>query len=249
MVFCLMAGGIYLVNDLVDLEADRRHPYKKNRPLASGLISAGTAKWFAMTLLFISAVWAGFLGIGFFLAIMVYLVVQFAYNFKLKDFVILDVFCVSAGFFLRVVAGGAAVNVPISNWLVICTISIAMFLTLGKRRSELVLLGKEEARLHRKVFVYYTPRLLNQMISIVTAVTLLCYMLYCISPETIGKFQTDHLIYTFPFVLYGIFRYLYLMYEKLLGDSPGRVLMLDRPLLLSVLLWGICCVLIIYGVI
>jgi 4-hydroxybenzoate polyprenyltransferase len=177
------------------------------------------------------------------------MVIQILYNVKFKEVPILDIFCISAGFLQRVVGGGFAVDVSISNWLIICTISIAMFLTLGKRRSELNLLGEEKACFHRKVFVHYSPNLLDQMIGIVTAIALLSYMLYCISPVTIAKFQTEHLIYTFPFVLYGIFRYLYLIHKNHQAESPGRVLTSDWPLLLSVVLWGICCVLIIYGLI
>ena len=247
--FCLLAGATYLINDIVDLRVDRVHPLKKHRPLASGRISTRTAKWTATLLLGLSLLLGGFLSTGFLSILVVYLAVQFVYNLKLKEVPILDIFCVSAGFLLRVIGGGVAVDVTISNWLIICTISIAIFLTLGKRRSELTLLGAEKACLHRKVFVYYSPHLLDQMISIITAVTLLSYMLYCISPQTIAKFQTDHLIYTFPFVLYGIFRYLYLIHKKHQGESPGRVLTSDRPLLFSVVLWGICCVLIIYGLI
>ena len=248
-VFCLLAGAMYLINDLVDLQTDREHPVKKRRPLAAGVISIPQAKWAAVLLLFLSLFWGYFVGLGFLIVLLIYLAVQFAYNFRLKEVVILDIFCVSSGFFLRVIAGGVAVNVAISNWLIICTISIAMFLTLGKRRSELTLLGEKAARRHRKVFEQYTPYLLDQMTGIVTAVTLLSYMLYCISPQTIAKFQTGHLIYTFPFVLYGIFRYLFLIHKDLGGEAPERVLMSDLPLLLSVVLWGVCCVLIIYGLI
>ena len=248
-IFCLLAGATYLINDLIDCKVDQLHPSKKHRSLASGGISFRTVKWSAALLLVLSLIFGSFVGRGFLLVLMIYLVVQILYNFKLKAVPILDIFCVSAGFFLRVIGGGVAVNVTISNWLIICTISIAMFLTVGKRRSELTLLGSERASLHRKVFAYYSPHFLDQMISIITAVTLLSYMLYCISPQTIAKFQTEHFIYTFPFVLYGLFRYLYLIFQRRQGDSPSRVLISDRPLLLSVILWGICCILIIYGLI
>ncbi|MCF8128572.1 MAG: decaprenyl-phosphate phosphoribosyltransferase [Deltaproteobacteria bacterium] len=247
--FCLLAGATYLINDIVDLEADRVHPSKKHRPLASGRISIRTVKWIAILLLGLSLLLGNCLGRSFLFVLAIYLAIQFLYNLKFKELPILDIFCVSAGFFLRVIGGGIAVNVMISNWLIICTISIAMFLTLGKRRSELAVLGAEKARLHRKVFEYYSPHLLDQMISVVTAVTLLSYMLYCISPQTIDKFQTENLIYTFPFVLYGIFRYLYLIHKSHQGESPSRVLTSDWQLLVSVVLWGICCVLIIYGLI
>ena len=249
VLFCLLAGATYLINDLVDLKADRAHPSKRDRPLASGAVSARSAKWTAGALMGLSLLWGSFLGTGFLLVLVIYLGLQFAYNFKLKEVVILDIFCVSAGFFLRIIGGAVAVRVTISNWLIICAITIAMFLTLGKRRNELTLLGSERAPLHRKVFACYSPHFLDQMIGVVTAITLLSYMLYCIWPQTIAKFQTEHLIYTFPFVLYGIFRYLYLIYQRDQGDSPSRVLISDRPLLLSVVLWGCCCLLVIYGLI
>jgi 4-hydroxybenzoate polyprenyltransferase len=248
-LFCLLAGGTYLINDLMDLSADRAHPSKRHRPLASGALSTFAAKWTAGVLIGSSLLWGSFLGPGFLLILGIYLGLQFGYNFKLKEVVILDIFCVSAGFFLRIIGGAVAVDVTISNWLIICAIGIAMFLTLGKRRSELALLGSETASLHRKVFAHYSLHFLDQMIGIITAITLLSYMLYCISPQTIAKFQTEHLIYTFPFVLYGIFRYLYLVFQRQQGESPGSVLVSDRPLLLSVVLWGCCCVLVIYGVI
>ena len=248
-IFCLLSGAMYLINDMVDLEADRQHPVKRNRPLASGGISTRLGTWASAILLLTSLAWGFFLSKPFLAVLVVYVMVQIAYNCWLKHVVILDIFCVSAGFFLRVTAGGAALNVTISNWLIICTISIAIFLTLGKRRGELALLRRKNAITQRKVFTEYDPYLLDQMIGIVTATTLLSYMLYCISPQTIAKFQTEHLIYTFPFVLYGIFRYLYLIHRKDQGSSPDEVLTTDLPLLLSVILWGTFCILIIYGLI
>jgi 4-hydroxybenzoate polyprenyltransferase len=248
-IFCILTGGVYLVNDLVDLESDRRHPVKKDRPLARGLISPALAKVVAAVLILSSLIWGALCGIGVFLIVVTYLAIQFLYNYRLKEIVILDIFCVSGGFFLRVIAGGVAIGVAISHWLIICSILISMFLALAKRRDEMLLLGGSEARNHRKVLSDYSPQLLDQMMGVVTAGTLLSYMLYCISAETIAKFQTDHMIYTFPFVLYGIFRYLYLTYKKNQGGSPEKALVSDLPLLLSVILWGIVCMLIIYGLI
>lgn len=222
VIFCILTGGVYLVNDLVDLESDRRHPVKKYRPLARGLISPVLAKVMAAVLLLSSLLWGALCGMGFFLIVVTYLAIQLLYNYRLKEVVILDIFCVSGGFFLRVIAGGVAIGVPISHWLIICSILISMFLALAKRRDEMVLLGGPEAGNHRKVLSDYSPYLLDQMIGVVTAGTLLSYMLYCISAETIAKFQTDHMIYTFPFVLYGIFRYLYLTYQKNQGGSPEK---------------------------
>ena len=160
----------------------------------------------------------------------------------------MDIFCVSSGFFLRVASGAVAINVAISHWLIICAVLISIFLALAKRRHELVLLGEQEAGNHRKTLDAYSPYLLDQMMGVITSSTLLSYMLYCISSETIEKFQTDHMIYTFPFVLYGLFRYLYLIHQKNRGGSPEKVLVSDLPLLSSVVLWIITCVMIVYGV-
>ena len=249
VIFCILSGAIYLINDLKDLEADRRHPEKRHRPLAAGLISATLAKVTAAVLLFSSLLLGLAVGRAFLLVLAIYLTIQLLYNYRLKEVVILDIFCVSSGFFLRVTSGAVAIDVSISHWLIICTVLISTFLALAKRRHELVLLGNAEAGNHRKALSSYSPLLLDQMMGVITASTLLSYMLYCISPETIEKFQTDHLIYTFPFVLYGIFRYLYLIHIKSQGGAPEKILVSDLPLAVSIILWGLFCMLIIYGVI
>lgn len=249
IIFCILSSGIYLINDLFDLEADRKHPVKRNRPLAAGLISSKAAKVTAAVLLLFALIWGALLGQGFLLVVIIYLTIQLLYNLRLKEMVILDIFCVSAGFFLRVIAGAVAIQVSVSHWLIICTILISMFLALAKRRHELVLLGQEESKNHRKVLSEYSRYLLDQMIGVVTAATILSYVLYCISHETVEKFKTDHLIYTFPFVLYGIFRYLYLIHKKNQGGAPEKILVTDLPLIMSVILWVLFCVLIIYRVI
>ena len=224
-------------------------PQKKFRPLAARLISLRLAKITSAVLLLSSLLWGACLGQNFFLVLVIYLAIQLLYNYRLKEIVILDVFCISAGFFLRVIAGAVVIQVQISHWLIICTISISMFLALAKRRHELVLLGEAEARNHKKILSKYSPHVLDQMIGVITASALLSYMLYCVSPVTIQSFGTDHLIYSFPFVLYGIFRYLYLMHKKDRGGPPEKVLVSDRPLMLDVILWAFFCMLIIYGVI
>ena len=248
-VFCALTGAVYLINDYLDREEDRRHPVKRHRPLAAGLISPSLAMGTALGLLILSLLWGACVGMGFFLVLMIYLGVQVLYNIWLKDVVILDVFCVAAGFFLRVIAGAVAINVPVSRWLIICAIFIAMFLILSKRRHEIMVLGKEEAGKHRKVLSQYSTHLLDQMIGVTTGGVLLTYLLYCTSPETVEKFHTENMIYTFPFVLYGIFRYLYLIYQRREGGSPERIILSDIPLLTSILLWGVFCVLILTGVV
>jgi len=247
-VFCGLTGAVYLLNDYLDREEDRHHPFKRHRPLAAGLISPRLALGTAVGLLLISLAGGFYVGRGFFLVLLIYLGVQILYNLWLRDVVIFDVFCVAAGFFLRVIAGAVVVSVPMSRWLMICTILIAMFLILSKRRYEVIVLGKIEGAKHRKVLSQYSAHLLDQMIGVTTAGVLLSYLLYCTSPETVQKLRTENMIYTFPFVLYGIFRYLYLIYQKREGGSPERIILSDRPLLASVLLWVVLCVLILKGV-
>jgi 4-hydroxybenzoate polyprenyltransferase len=248
-IFCILSSAIYLINDINDLEADRQHPEKRNRPLAAGLISARLAKVTAALLLTVSLLWGASVGRVFLSVLAIYLTVQLLYNYRLKEIVILDIFCVSSGFFLRVTSGAVAIGVSISHWLIICTVLISIFLALAKRRHELVLLGNTQAGNHRKALSSYSPLLLDQMMGVITASTLLSYMLYCVSPETIEKFRTDHLIYTFPFVLYGIFRYLYLIHIKSQGGAPEKILVSDLPMAVSIILWGLFCMLIIYGVV
>jgi 4-hydroxybenzoate polyprenyltransferase len=248
-IFCILSSAIYLINDINDLEADRQHPEKRNRPLAAGLISTRLAKVTAALLLTVSLLWGASVGRVFLFVLAIYLTVQLLYNYRLKEIVILDIFCVSSGFFLRVTSGAVAIGVSISHWLIICTVLISIFLALAKRRHELVLLGNTQAGNHRKALSSYSPLLLDQMMGVITASTLLSYMLYCVSPETIEKFQTDHLIYTFPFVLYGIFRYLYLIHIKSQGGAPEKILVSDLPMAVSIILWGLFCMLIIYGVV
>jgi 4-hydroxybenzoate polyprenyltransferase len=247
--FCLVTGAVYLINDLFDMESDRRHPTKSRRPLAAGLIGPRTAWVTAGALLLAAVIWGWIIGKGFFVVMAIYLLIQLMYNAGLKQVVIVDIFCVSSGFFLRVIGGALAIQVSISHWLIICTTLISMFLSLAKRRHELMTLGNNGAVLHRAVLGQYNLQLLDQMIAMITASTLLSYMLYCISPETIARFKSDHLIYTFPFVLYGILRYLFLIYRRNEGDSPEKLLLSDTPLFLSIACWGMVCLLVIYGVV
>lgn len=248
LIFCLLTGAVYLINDISDLESDRNHPRKRYRPLAAGDISVKLAAVVAVVLLLISLLSGYMIGVPFLCILIFYFIFQLGYTFYLKNVVILDVFCISASFLLRILAGAAAIGVSVSNWLIICASLLTIFLALGKRRHEIELLGEDQAHNHRNVLSGYSTYLLDQMILIVTGGAILSYMLYCISPETVEKFQTDHLIYTFPFVLYGIFRYLYLIHKKNRGGSPEKVLVSDLPLLTSVILWGIFCILIIYKV-
>ena len=244
-VFCLLSGALYILNDLKDLEEDRIHPIKSKRPLAAGKLKKSQAITAFIILSFISLLFASLVNEEFLWVCLVYYVLQIAYSFALKHVVILDVFIVASGFFLRVIAGAVAIQVQISPWLLICTTLLALFLALSKRRHEILLLD-EEAINHRPILKEYSAYLLDQMISVVTASTVIAYCLYTISGETIEKFGTNKLILTVPFVLYGIFRYLYLIHQKAEGGTPETLILKDRPLLLDIILWIVSAALIIY---
>ena len=247
VIFCFLSGGIYLLNDLLDIEKDKKHPKKSYRPLASGRLSPKLAKITIIIVLTVSlAVSLLVINIPFAATALGYLTVQIAYSILLKEVVIMDIFSIAAGFFLRVVAGAVAIDVPISSWLLICTIFISLFLALGKRRYEFLLLG-EDARNHREVFNEYNIIVLDQMVSVVTAGTVISYSLYTLSYETIKKFSTEKLWYTIPIVLYGVFRYLYLVYRKEGGGSPEITLFADKPLLVSIALYVIVVGIILYS--
>jgi len=244
-VFCLLSGALYILNDLKDLEEDRLHPIKSKRPLAAGELKKRQAIAAFVILSFISLLFASLVNEEFLWVCLVYYFLQIAYSFALKHVVILDVFIVASGFFLRVIAGAVAIQVQISPWLLICTTLLALFLALSKRRHEILLLD-EKAVNHRPILKEYSPYLLDQMISVVTASTVIAYCLYTISGETIEKFGTNKLILTIPFVLYGIFRYLYLIHQKAEGGTPETLILKDRPLLFDIFLWIISAALIIY---
>jgi len=245
VVFCALSGTVYLLNDVADRESDRRHPLKRHRPIASGAISP-TAALVAAGLLGGAALAASFLvGRGFGIVAAIYLLLLAIYSGPIKHVVILDVLTIALGFVLRAVGGAVAIAVPISHWLLVCTILLALFLALSKRRHELVLLANDAVS-HRRILQEYSPYLLDQMIGVVTASTLMGYALYTVSPETIEKFGSDRLLLTFPFPIYGIFRYLYLVHQKQGGGSPAEMLLNDRPLLLCVALWSVAVVVILY---
>ena len=245
LLFCGLSGAVYLVNDVRDVEQDRRHPRKKLRPIASGVLRPWTA-------LVISGLLGGgcllaslVLGRAFALAALTYLILNLLYSLKLKEVVIVDAIAVSLGFVVRAVAGAVAIGVVFSDWLLICTILLALFLTFCKRRHELTSL-EGQASDHRKSLQEYSPYLLDQMIAVVTASCLMAYASYTTAPETIAKFQTDRLPWTIPFVLYGIFRYLYLVHQKEQGGSPTDLLLTDWPILINVALWALALVAIVY---
>jgi 4-hydroxybenzoate polyprenyltransferase len=245
VIFCGLSGAVYLINDVLDRETDRQHPLKAKRPIASGALTVPVAVATACLLAGAGLVGAFALGTRFGLVAAAYLGLLILYSGPLKHIVIIDVLTIAIGFVLRAVAGAVAVDVEISHWLLVCTILLALFISLAKRRHELTLLAGE-ASTHRPILGEYSPYLLDQMIAVVTASTLIAYIFYTISPETEQKFGTQWLGLTIPFPLYGIFRYLYLIHQRAGGGSPADLLLTDRPLLSCVALWAIFVALLIY---
>jgi 4-hydroxybenzoate polyprenyltransferase len=245
VVFCGLSGVVYLVNDVMDRESDRQHPTKRYRPIPSGALPVPVAIAAAIAIV-VTALGAAFLlGWPFGLVAFAYVSLQTLYSGPLKHIVIIDVLTLAIGFVLRAAAGAVVLSVEISHWLFVCTILGALFMALAKRRHELVLLG-DGASSHRPILGEYSAYLLDQMIAVVTASTLIAYTFYTISPETAAKFGTQWLGLTIPFAIYGIFRYLYLVHQREEGGSPADLLLNDRPLLACVALWVLAVVLIIY---
>ncbi|HEX7217039.1 MAG TPA: decaprenyl-phosphate phosphoribosyltransferase [Methylomirabilota bacterium] len=245
-IFCALSGAIYLFNDLADVEKDRLHPTKRRRPIASGALSVPAGAAIGVLTLVGSLVAAYALSARFGVVATVYAALLTAYSVWLKHVVILDVLTVAIGFVLRAVAGAAAIGVEISGWLVICTILVALFLALGKRRHEYLTLHGDAAA-HRPILAEYSESFLDQMVAVVTASTVTAYALYTMSPDTVAKFHTRWLPLTLPFVLYGVFRYLYLLYRRELGGNPSDLLLSDRALLINTALWMVALLLVIYG--
>jgi 4-hydroxybenzoate polyprenyltransferase len=244
-IFCCLSGAVYLINDVLDRGNDRRHPLKAKRPIASGAVSVKAAVATAVALAAGGLAAAFGLNARFGMTAAAYTALLVLYSGSLKHVVILDVLTIAIGFVLRAVAGATAVDVQISHWLLVCTILLALFIALAKRRHELTLLAADASG-HRPILGEYSPQLLDQMIGVVTASTLIAYVFYTISPETEQKFGTPLLGLTIPFPLYGIFRYLYLVHQRAGGGSPADLLLTDRPLLACVALWALMVALIIY---
>lgn len=245
VVFCLVSGAVYLFNDLVDMDQDRHHPKKRSRPIASGALNPRRAST-AFAVILSASLLAGYaINLRFFLVVLIYLAVQIAYCTFVKEVIILDVFSIASGFFLRVAAGSVAIQVPMSRWLLICAIFISLFLALAKRRHELLLLG-DGAGTHRKVLDEYNVLFLDQMVSMATAGTIVSYSLYTLSEETVARFDTTRLWLTIPIVLYGVARYLYNVYNKNDGGQPEDILWRDKSLLACILLYIVSVVFIIY---
>jgi len=245
LFFALISSAVYLFNDILDAPEDRNHPVKRRRPVASGRLSVRKAALASGLLACTSLAGAWVLDHRFFLVMVSYAGINMVYSWLLKRLVLLDAFVVAAGFVFRVVAGGVVIQVQISSWLIVCTTMVALFLALCKRRHELVILG-EEAADHRPILADYSPYFLDQLIAIVTASTVMSYALYTLSPDVRAKFPGKRLELTIPFVLFGIFRYLFLVHQKERGGDPARVLVSDPVLISVVLMWAAVVILIIY---
>lgn len=243
IIFCAVSSAVYLLNDLVDIEKDRNHPRKCKRPLASGRLKPQYAMIALFLLVGLTIPAAFILQPIFGLVVLAYFTLQIGYCFYLKNIVILDVFAIAFGFVLRAVAGAVVIEVKISPWLLVCTLLLALFIGLGKRRHELILLA-DGATDHRKILSEYSSELVQEMISVVTSAVVVAYSLYTINSENVPKNYMMAL--TIPFVLYAIFRYLYLVYRKDEGGSPEELLLKDIPLLVDIMLWGLSSMAILY---
>ena len=245
--FCLTSSAVYIINDILDVESDRAHPKKKYRPIASGEISIKQAVIFLIVLLVIIILTFFFQNPAFIFLTVLYFIINLFYSLKIKSVVLLDVFFISFGFILRVLGGAAAISVPVSSWMVLTTIFISLFLAISKRRGELSqVINHENIEKQRPVLKEYSVEFADQLNTIAAAGTIISYALYTVSERTVATFGTEKLIYTTPFVIYGIFRYMYLMHKKNLGESPTSIVTKDIPILLNVICWFIVCVLIIY---
>jgi 4-hydroxybenzoate polyprenyltransferase len=245
VLFCLASSSVYLLNDIRDREQDRLHPRKRHRPLASGELNVSLAAGVMIALLLSALAGAWMISKPLALMLFGYWLINLLYSTWLKHQVILDVFAIASGFVLRVAGGGLAIEVEISHWLLLCTTLLALFLGFSKRRHELGLL-KAGAQAHRVVLADYNPGFLDMMIAIVTASTVMSYALYTVSEDTMRRFHTHALMLTLPFVLYGIFRYLYLIHHKNEGGDPTQSLLTDIPMLVNVFLWALTAGVIVY---
>jgi 4-hydroxybenzoate polyprenyltransferase len=235
-IFCMASSAVYLLNDLRDLATDRLHPMKCLRPLAAGLVSPMLAVVLMILLAAAALTWAAFLGSRFTLVLGIYFLLNIGYSLGLKRVAILDVMIIASGFVLRAVAGAAAIGVPPSPWLILSTLMLALLVGFGKRRQELVVL-QDGATRHRASLEGYTLPFLDMMMSIAGGASVVTYALYTMADETVARFGSRRLIATVPWVIYGVFRYLYLAHHSAKGDDPARLFVTDPPTLVNVVMW------------
>jgi len=244
--FCLAASVVYIVNDASDIAADRAHPQKKNRPLAAGTVSRAGAGVVLVLLVLLTSGILTTMDIRFSAILILYVLINLAYSFKLKEVVLLDVFIVAAGFMLRVLGGAYAIGVKVSSWIVLCSLFISLFLGFAKRRGELIQAQASGPASQRKVLLLYRVDFIDQMLTIAAAGAVISYALYTVSPRTVEQFGTERLIYTTVFVLYGVFRYLYLVHMTPTTDNPTNAVTSDRTIVITGLLWIATCIAVIY---
>ena len=244
ILLCLAASSVYLINDIVDAEQDRQHPKKKNRPIASGALSLRTAQISILVLLSLALGFGFLLDLAFGLILLGYILLNLLYSIYLKHIPIIDVMVLASNFLLRVSAGVLLITVQrFSPWMYVCVTLLALFVGLGKRRAEMVLLT-DQANSHRKVLDGYTIPFVDHLLSIVSSTTIVSYSLYTFSAENLPN--NNLMMLTIPFVIYGIFRYLYLIHVEGSGGAPEDLLLSDRPLMATVILWSLSVVLILY---
>ncbi|MDM7917442.1 MAG: decaprenyl-phosphate phosphoribosyltransferase [Candidatus Eisenbacteria bacterium] len=248
VAFCLLSSAIYILNDLIDIESDRVHPRKRFRPLPSGRLPIATAWSLMLPLVLTGGTMSLLLGRNFALTAGGYLALNILYTLILKRVVMLDVLSISIGFVLRAAAGVAVLSHPVelSPWLLLCTFFLALFLAVSKRRHERFLLA-EQAEQHRRTLAEYPQELVDQMIPVVTAATVISYAIYTVSPGTVARVGGSGLVYTVPFVVFGVFRYLYLVFRRMQGGSPSDTLLTDPPTLVNIVLWLGVVLAILYG--
>ncbi|MBN1466361.1 decaprenyl-phosphate phosphoribosyltransferase [candidate division KSB1 bacterium] len=244
LLFCLAASAIYIFNDIIDIPRDKNHPKKSKRPLAAGKLSIIKAGLASLSLITVALTCSFSLDEKFALILLAYSAMNILYSIKIKQVVILDILFIAFGFILRVLAGVTLAGVYPSDWLIICSMTLALFLGFTKRRQELVFQSSDTTS--RSVLSEYSVSFLDQMIAVVTACTVMSYALYTVSPETVARFHTRNLVMTVPFVLYGIFRYFYLIHKKGHGEDPTLLLLNDKPTLVNLLLWLVSVAIIIY---
>jgi 4-hydroxybenzoate polyprenyltransferase len=236
VAFCLISSTIYILNDIVDIEQDRHHPSKRNRPLPSGKLKVSTAAIFALLMGASALTMASFASNTVVIILLLYALMNIAYSLKLKHVVILDVFIIATGFMLRILAGTLGIGIPPSQWLLLCGLMITLFLGFSKRRAEIIALSDDKSA-HRKVLEDYSPVLLDKMIVITAAGLIMSYSLYTMNAETIRIHGTANLIYTVPFVIYGVFRYIFLLHHQSRGTDTAKDMVRDPHLLTVLIGW------------
>ncbi len=245
--FCLTSSIVYIINDITDVEADRAHPKKKNRPIASGRISSKQGLVITLFLGIAAAVVCLFTDMNFVLLLILFFLINVLYSVKLKHIVLLDIFSIAAGFLLRVLAGAIIIKVVISSWLILTTMFISLFLAVMKRHSELEVVAEGSNTETRKVLAFYSLNFADQIATVAAAGVIICYALYTVAERTITVFGTENLIYTTPFVVFGIFRYMYLVYMNKQGENTTQLLISDVQMIITVILYAAVTLLIIYG--